>query len=60
MGTQDQISFAEENTTSYDLAGVSTVDIAQATKDLAVLHDPVSAWLKEIHPELLKDDSTQV
>lgn len=50
----------KRNTTSYDLAGgVSPTDLAQAIKDLAALREQVNALLKEVHPELLKDDSKQ-
>lgn len=50
----------KRNTTSYDLAGgVSPTDLAQVIKDLTVLREQVNAWLKEAHPELLKDDSKQ-
>ena len=48
----------KRNTTSYDLAGgVSPADLAQIIKDLPALQDLVRAWLKEVQPELLDDDS---
>jgi len=47
----------KRNTTSYDLAGcVSPTDLAQIMKDLAALREQVRAWLKEVHPELLKQE----
>jgi len=50
----------KRNTTSYDLAGgVSPTELAQVMKDLTALREQVKAWLKEIHPDLLHDDSHQ-
>ena len=51
----------KRNTSSYDLAdGVSPTDLAQIMKDLPILQEQVRAWLKEVHPELLKDASSKV
>jgi len=50
----------KRNRTSYDLAGgVSPTDLAQIMKDVAALREQVRAWLKEVHPELLEEASTQ-
>lgn len=50
----------KRNTASYDLAGgVSPTDLAQVMKDLTALREQVIAWLKRVHPELLRNNSRQ-
>jgi hypothetical protein len=54
--TQRLKSFSNKrNKSSYDVAGsISDQDLDAATKLAVELKDSITAWLKKIHPELMK------